>query len=182
MPRTVMELVMNRRLIALPMLLLACAGCEDHVVRFNPESAPTADGDGLHFSLKKFRRDAISVQAWLSVTNHSAAPLTMRTPPGKPFWATARGGDQPATVKAMRWIDTRDHDDMGGMTPVDLPGPWPIPAQSTVELELILTVPHPLASSHEPWTATLYLPDQTSVDIPLVDPQAAGASTVDRPH
>jgi hypothetical protein len=173
---------MSRHLLAIPAVLLACAGCGAHAVRFDPETAPTADGGGLHVALEHFRKDSSSVQAWLSVTNRTADAVMLTSPPGKPFWATARGGEQPAMVTALRWVDTRVHDDMGGMTPVEVPGSLLIPAQSTVELELILTVPRPLASSREPWIAILHLPDQAAVNIPLVDPQAAGAATVDRPR
>ena len=175
--RVIAEDAMKPPLAGLALLLIGAVGCDGHAVRFDPTNEPTADGGGLHVALESFRKDRSSVRVWLALSNPTAASITLAAPPGMPFWAAAVSGDMPAQVRALRRFDPNDYGICAGMGAEDLRGAFAMPARSTVELELILTLPHVLASDHEPWTLMFYPPDHTAIELPLVDrPPAAPAA------
>ena len=163
-------------ILVISVALLGLVGCDEQVVRFDPGTAPRADGGGLHIALEHFRGDSTSVRAWMSVTNTTGEPIEMDVPPGMAFWATAVSGDRHATVRAIRWSDHNDYEDFGGASADDIPGSWIFPEHATQEIELILTVPHALPSNREPWTVTIHGSGSATMAIPLVDPQMASAA------
>jgi len=161
--------------------MLAFAGCDSDVVRFDPQTAPRANDAGLAVVLERFRKDTATADVWIEMTNTSTSPITLKAPPGATMWAKAFAADQQAEVEAIRWRNSAESDEVtGGASEKELGDAYVLRAGATREIELRCRLPRPLATSHEPWKVVLFIADHGTIELPVVDPQVASTQPAER--